>query len=67
MGQSSDISRHVLGHVSSCLGSSKTEGLLQFGLKMSPPPAPVGPQLVVLFREAVETVGGGAFLEGMNG
>lgn len=27
----------------------------------------LGPQLVVLFREAVDTVGGGAFLEEVDG
>lgn len=65
MGQSGDIS----GPISSCLESSKSEGLLQFGLKMSPvhPHALIlGPQLVVLVREAVDTVGGGAFLEEVN-
>jgi hypothetical protein len=70
MVQSGDISLHVLGHISSCLGSSKSEELLQFGLTVAPVHSHaliLGSQLVVLFREAVETVGGGAFLEEVNG
>lgn len=56
-----------LRHLSSCLGSSKSQRLLQFGQKISPIHAHaliLGLQLVLCFGKTAEILGGGGLSGG---